>query len=653
MSRRVTRFSQMLVDMVVLAVAFALAFVARFDWRPPADMVGRLVLVLPYAVAFEYVVLRALGVHRFSWRYVGLRESVRILLAAIVWSLGLVVARLTFGELQSTYPYLRHGVIPFGALAMNFLLSFLGVVGVRATRRVIGERREASKGAVGAGKRRRPEHRVPTMLVGAGQAGFMVARELAARPELGLEAVGFLDDDETKIGSIIHGVPVLGCTEDLVELCEQHGARDVLITMANVPGEAIRRIRALCDDAAIKPKIIPGLYEIVGGHINLSRIREVALEDLLRREPVQLDEESIAHYVSDRTVLVTGAGGSIGSELCRQVARFEPKQLLLVERAENALFEIHRELSSAFPALTILPCLADITDTERVDRLFSQHRPEAVFHAAAHKHVPMMEQNPGEALKNNVFGSKEIADASHRFGCDVFVMVSTDKAVNPTSIMGASKRVAELYVQTVASVSQTRFVTVRFGNVLGSNGSVVPIFKEQIRRGGPVTVTHPDMRRYFMTIPEASQLILQAGALGASGDIMVLDMGEPVKIVDLARDLISLSGVGGEGVEIEFTGVRPGEKLFEELATDGEHAEKTRHPKIFVGRTPRLDTTQVRQGVEALRGSVSENQSHVRAVLRDLVPEMQVPCSDEVGDAERPAARLVAATPHGSAPRTA
>tara|TARA_B100001750_G_scaffold166126_1_gene134698 strand:+ start:5780 stop:7714 length:1935 start_codon:yes stop_codon:yes gene_type:complete len=640
----------MVVDLLVLTFAFALAFLIRFDWRPPADMVGRIFLVLPYAVLFEYVVLRMLGVHRFSWRYVGLRESVRILIAAGLWSVGLVIARLFFGELQGQYPFFRHGVVPLGALAMNFVLSFLGITGVRAARRVLGERRDASETMRSNSIAPRSRTRVRTMLVGAGQAGFMVARELGARPELGLEAVGFIDDDETKVGSVIHGVPVLGRTTDLARLCQEHDASDVLITMANVPGSAIRRIRRLCEEAGITPKIIPGLYEIVGGDLNLTRIRDVALEDLLRREPVQLDEASIAEYISGRTALVTGAGGSIGSELCRQVARFAPRQLVLVEQAENALFEIHRELRALAPDVEIVPCIADVTDVERIDGVFTRFRPDAVFHAAAHKHVPMMEANPGEAIKNNVFGSKNVADAAHRHGCDVLVMVSTDKAVNPTSIMGATKRVAELYVQSVAARSETRFVTVRFGNVLGSNGSVVPIFKQQISRGGPVTVTHPDMQRYFMTIPEASQLILQAGSLGTSGDIMVLDMGEPVKIVDLARDLISLSGVGGEGVEIEFTGVRPGEKLFEELATDAEHAEKTRHPKIFVGRTPRLDLDRVRRGVEHLERVSTADRNSVRDALRELVPEMQQPADEPTEAKPATKARLfVARATHGPA----
>lgn len=612
------RLSQIAIDLLVLTLALTLAFLLRWEFRPPADVVGRLLLVAPYVVVFEYLVLAALGVRRFSWRYIGLREVARIFVAMLLSSLVLLLSRVIVGELRDDYPFLRHGLVPFGVILANFMLAFGGIAGVRVVRRMLGERSDARRPSTRPNKR----EAVPTMLVGAGQAGVMVAKELAARPELNLAPVGFLDDDLLKKGSVIHGIPVLGTTEELSELCAAHGARQVLITMANVPGAAVRRIRALAEQAGIPAKIIPGIYEIVGGRVNLSRIRDVAIEDLLGRDPINLDLDALESFLGGRTVLVTGAGGSIGSEICRQVARFGPRRLLLVEQAENALFEIHRELSAAYPELDLVPCIADVCDGDRVHQLFAQHRPNAVFHAAAHKHVPMMEWNPGEAVKNNVGGSKIVADASHRFGCDAFVMISTDKAVNPTSIMGATKRAAELYVQTLAAQSTTRFVTVRFGNVLGSNGSVVPIFREQIAAGGPVTVTHPEMRRYFMTIPEACQLVLQAGSMGKGGEIFILDMGEPVRIVDLARDLIALSGLRvGEDIEIVFTGTRPGEKLFEELATDAEHADKTSHPKIFVGKMPSLEVTAIRQHIEGLLQHAGDDPEALRLRLAALVPE--------------------------------
>lgn len=616
------RLSQIAIDLFVLSLAFGLAFFLRWDWAPPADVIGRVFLIAPYVIGLEYLVLVALGVRKFSWRYIGLREIGRIFAALALASVVLVVSRLVVGALQDDFRYLRHGVVPFSVIAMNFVLAFGGIAGVRVVRRMLGERADARRPSL----RPRKTELVPTLLVGAGQAGVLVAKELAQRPELGLAPVGFLDDDRLKRGTVIHGIPVLGTSHELEELATEHGARQILITMANVPGAVVRRIRELADRAGLPAKIIPGIYEIVDGRVNLSRIRDVAIEDLLGRDPVSLDLEALDGFLGDRVVVVTGAGGSIGSEVCRQVARFAPRQLVLFEQAENALFEIHRELSSAYPNLELIPCIGDVCDVERVQQTFARHRPSAVFHAAAHKHVPMMEWNPGEAVKNNVGGTKCVADAAHRFGCDAFVMISTDKAVNPTSIMGTTKRVAELYVQTLAAQSTTRFVTVRFGNVLGSNGSVVPIFREQIAKGGPITVTHPDMRRYFMTIPEACQLVLQAGSMGKGGEIFILDMGEPVKIVDLARDLIALSGLRvGEDIEIVFTGNRPGEKLFEELATDAEHADKTAHPKIFIGKLGSSDPAKTRASVEALLTLANGEGEAIRRELGALVPEYAPP----------------------------
>jgi FlaA1/EpsC-like NDP-sugar epimerase len=395
-----------------------------------------------------------------------------------------------------------------------------------------------------------------------------------------------------------------------------------LITIANAPGQQIRRITELCRDANIEMRIIPGIYEIVGDKVNLSRIREVAIEDLLGRAPVELDEDVVGSSINNRVVLVTGAGGSIGSELCRQICRFGPQRLVLVERFENALFEIHRELASAFPQVPIDPRIADVCDAERMAYVFDAVKPEIVFHAAAHKHVPMMEWNPGEAVKNNIGGTRTVADLADRMGVERFVLISTDKAVNPSSVMGVTKRVAEVYLQALSQRSSTRFVTVRFGNVLGSAGSVIPIFREQIAKGGPITVTHPEMSRYFMTIPEASQLVLQAGAMGQGGEIYILDMGEPVKIVDLARDLITLSGLRpDDDIEIRFSGVRPGEKLREEISTDSEHADKTRHPKIYIGRIKPHEWDTVVLGVDTVMSMAHGNTDLLRAALGEIVPE--------------------------------
>jgi FlaA1/EpsC-like NDP-sugar epimerase len=616
MSRSLLRVSQFAIDVAVLSAALVVAFLIRFDGMLPSGMVTRLLLTGPYVVALEYVVLVGFGVHRFSWRYVGLREAIRILVATIASSACLLVLRLIAGEMGSPFLHSELAILPFGVLAINMVVTYLGIAGVRVARRMAGERMESVRRRFG------DKPAIPTLLIGAGQAGVLVAREIAGRADLGLRPVGFLDDDRRKIGTVVHGVPVLGDTSQLPEICAKRRARQALITMASVPGSSIRRIRRLCDEAGIPVKIIPGVYEIVGGTVNLSRIRDINIEDLLRRDPVNLDIDGIAEHIAGKTVMTTGAGGSIGSELCRQICRFAPGRLVLVERAENALFNIHRELLEDHPELQIVPCVADITDASQMAELFDAHEPTLVLHAAAHKHVPMMEWNPIEAVKNNVLGTKVVADLAADRRVPTFVMISTDKAVNPTSVMGATKRVAETYIQALAQRSSTRFVTVRFGNVLGSTGSVVPIFQEQIAHGGPITITHADMRRYFMTIPEACQLVLQAGSMGRGSEIFILDMGEPVKILDLARELIALSGLKeGEDIEVTFTGVRPGEKLFEELSTDEEHADKTRHPKIFVGRIEPKNWEAVTRDIDVLSEAVRRREpSFVYSGLKEAIP---------------------------------
>ncbi|MEI7894376.1 MAG: nucleoside-diphosphate sugar epimerase/dehydratase, partial [Myxococcales bacterium] len=615
MIRLFNRTAQFIIDIGLLATAYMFAFAARFEGNIPPEMLRTLIWTLPYVVALEYGVLVWFGVHRVAWRYVALPDVRRAGEALGIAALVLLAVRLVAGRLLLSTPLAGRGIVPMGVTVTSLVFAFLGIVGARVVRRMVSERNES-------GARTVDRPRVSTLLVGAGRAGALVAKEIAQRPDLGLFPVGFVDDDPVKRGMVIHGIAVLGTTLDLAAIATKRGAEQVLITIATASGKDVRRIVGLCEVAGLAVKIVPGISEIVGGHVNLSRIRSVAIEDLLRREPIVLDEEAILAGVRSRVVLVSGAGGSIGSELCRQIGRFGPQALVLVEHGENSLFHIERELRAKFPELTLLPYVGDIRDRVRMEWIFSAHRPHVVFHAAAHKHVPLMEANPTEAVKNNVVGTKLLAEIADASGVSEFVMISTDKAVNPSSVMGVSKRVAEIVVQAFSQRSKTRFVAVRFGNVLGSAGSVVPIFQEQIARGGPVTVTDPEMKRYFMTIPEACQLVLQAGAMGQGGEIFVLDMGEPVKIVDLARDLIALSGLREDDIEIQFTGVRPGEKLFEELSFAEEGVDKTRHPKVFVGRIRPHPWDEVSVRVAELEDAAQRgDDAAIRGLFRGLVPE--------------------------------
>lgn len=620
MSRFLNRTTQNVIDVAILSVAVWIAFLLRFDWQPPFEMVKRHIFAWPYIVGFQAAMLAGFGVPKFAWRYVGIREATRILSAIAAVTVALVAMRIAAGYLLPEFGYLKYALVPTGVIAIDALLAFLGIAGVRVLRRIVAEHVETSRRRVSQPRRLR------TLLVGAGEAGVLVARELARRPDLGMEPVAFVDDNPAKTSLEVSGVPVVGTTERLRAVAEELDIEQVLITIANAPGRAIRDIAMRCRELGVPTKIIPGVYEIVGGSVSLTTIRDVAIDDLLGREPVVLDTEGIARVVGNRVVMITGAGGSIGSELCRQIARFGPSRLVLIERSENALFNIHRELVEASPGLAVVPCMADVCDQRRMRALFTEHSPSVVFHAAAHKHVPMMEWNAGEAIKNNVFGTKIVADLSDAHGVSQFVLISTDKAVNPTSVMGASKRLAEMYIQCKSQGSGTKFTTVRFGNVLGSAGSVIPIFKEQIARGGPVTVTHPDMKRYFMTIPEACQLVLQAASMGTGHEVFILDMGEPMRIVDLARDLIKLSGlVPDEDIVIKFTGMRPGEKLFEDLSFDEEKADKTRHPKIFVGSMALRDPAEVVAKLEDMRAVVERHEptTVVLQKLAECVPEYE------------------------------
>lgn len=469
------------------------------------------------------------------------------------------------------------------------------------------------------------QDRKRTLIIGAGEAGILVARELKNNTDSELEPIAYVDDDTTKHRLEIMDIPVLGNTKEITNFVHDNEIEHIIIAIPSLNRTELNHIFQECAKTKVKTQILPRMEDLMLGNIEVNQFRDVEVEDLLGREQVDLDINGIAEYITDKTVLVTGAGGSIGSEICRQLARFTPKQLVLLGHGENSIYSIEMELRRIMPDLNIDTEIADVQDHDKILSIMKSRQPHVVFHAAAHKHVPLMERNPEEAVKNNVIGTKNVAEAASEAGVNTFVMISTDKAVNPTSVMGATKRVAEMIIQHMDMISHTRFVAVRFGNVLGSRGSVIPLFKDQIKNGGPVTVTHPDMVRYFMTIPEASRLVLQAGALAEGGEVFVLDMGEPVKIVDLARNLIKLSGYTEDEIPIHFTGMRPGEKMFEELLSKAEVHDEQVYPKIYRGKTPVVDINVTYDLVEQFHGkSKEELREHLLDIANFRVRETRV-----------------------------
>jgi FlaA1/EpsC-like NDP-sugar epimerase len=577
-------------------------------------LVGQYPLVLVFFVVVKVTIFGLFRHYRGWWRYVGISDLLGIVRASLVSTMvifGLWVGGLYVDAVRRGLPN------AFEISQAVFVVDMFGTVLLLAGLRMVIRLYHEEFHTVEAGRLKR------FLIVGAGNTGESLLREIHRMRVAEYDVVGFIDDDPAKQGISIHDIPVLGTVERLAEICKEKNIDEVAIAMPSATVPQRRRVVQVCQGTKVHFRTVPSMTDIASGRFRVSQIRDVSINDLLGREAVHLDSDSIEAFIRGKTILVTGAGGSIGSEMCRQICLYKPKLLLLVEQAENPLFYIEQELRERWPDISVEAIVCDITDQGRVEDIFDKHRPEIVIHAAAHKHVPLMELNPGEAIKNNVVGTRTLADAADKFGAGGFVMISTDKAVNPTSIMGSSKRVAEIYVQDLNRTSKTHFVTVRFGNVLGSEGSVVPIFKKQIANGGPVTVTHPDMKRYFMTIPEASQLVLQAASMGKGGEIFLLDMGEPVKIVDLARELITLSGFRpGEDIEIVFTGLRPGEKLFEELSIKGEDMQETRHPKIGIWKNIPMDRERLRRGITELVELARKGEhGAIAAKIKELVPE--------------------------------
>lgn len=579
------RVGQVAIDACAIALSVMLAFIIRFDGHIEPDYLSQFTLVAPVWILMQLAFNWIFGVYRRLWRYTGLTEIVELACAVGVTSLIVLTARVA-GVLVISHHHLSLGII-----FIHSGLTFLCLCAPRVYRRLATEHQQRRHWRQPARRR--------ALLVGAGDAGQMVLKEMEHR-NMGVDVVGLIDDDPDKYKKRIGHLTVFGGTNALPNLIENLSVDQVIIAMPSAPASEIRRIVEICRNGEVETRILPGLYDLIGGKVSVSQLREVSLEDLLGREPVKLDSEAIADYITGRSVLVTGAGGSIGSELCRQIIRFSPARLVLVGKGENSIFGIQQELQAR--GYSVDSIIADVRDENRMGAVFEQYQPEVVFHAAAHKHVPLMEANVAEAIANNVFGTRVVAQLSDSYAVETFVLVSSDKAVNPTSVMGTTKRCAEIVVQDIATRSKTKFVAVRFGNVLASRGSVIPLWRQQIAQGGPVTVTHPEATRYFMLIPEAVQLILEAGALGKGGEIFVLDMGQPVKILDLANDLIRLSGLRpGVDINIEFVGLRPGEKLYEELLMAEEGLAKTHYAKIFVGQPQNIDNNKLTEHITRIK----------------------------------------------------
>jgi len=597
------------IDTMLIIASLVLSYALRFNTLNLGVHASQILIALPVLLPLRLGTFLSMGLYRGMWRFTGMRDLIS-LIQAVTISSGLVMAVLFLVFRLEDYPR--------SVFIIDWFVVLVLVGGSRFAYRLYHERVMQTAIIRDAAARN-------VLIVGAGRAGEMILSEILGNYRLNFTPVGFVDDSRKNRNMTIHGFRVLGNTREIPRLVKAYAVAEVFLAIPGASGAAKRRILRTCKRAGIKAKTLPAVSEILSGSAKVSMLREFQIEDLLGREQAQLDTASIREFLKDKTVMITGAGGSIGSELCRQVAQFSPKRLVLFERSEYNLYQIHMNLQDLFPEVSVSPVIGDILNQNRVEQTFVKFMPEVVFHAAAYKHVPLMEMNPLEALWNNVHGTGIVARCSHTYGAHKFVMVSTDKAVRSTNIMGVSKRIAELICQGIGSTSKTQFVTVRFGNVLNSVGSVIPLFKRQIEKGGPVTVTHPDIYRYFMTIPESVQLIMQAGAMGKGNELFLLDMGEPVKIVDLARDMISLSGLEPDkDIKIIFTGLRSGEKLYEELLFEGEEITSTLHEKIKVAASECIDwptrLIKIEQLLESLRNGFSRD---VVQKIKEIVPEFQ------------------------------
>lgn len=621
MERKIRVFSLVIIDAILINLAYFIAIFIRFDFNLSSVYLEIFFDNVLVVTAIKIFVFSYFKLYKSLWRYASIEELIQVIVSVIVANFAII-----------SYLYIKMVHLPRSIYILLMMIDTILIGGVRFSYRAIRKFKNSTF------IKNRNNKRV--MIIGAGDAGAMVIRELKNHKDLNSKPVAVIDDDEKKEGQIINGVPVLGQRWDIVSVARKKKIDEIIIAIPSASKKDIREIVEECKRTKCKLKILPGMFEIIDGKVTINDIRDVQIEDLLGREQVKLNIEEISGYLRNKKVLVTGGGGSIGSELCRQIARFKPSELVILDIYENNAYDLQNELNRIYnlqltnynekeknnfdkePKVKVKVVIASVRDKQRIDEVFDKYRPDVVFHAAAHKHVPLMEDNPKEAVKNNVFGTLNVAQAADKYGVKKFVLISTDKAVNPTNVMGATKRICEMIVQSIDKVSKTEFVAVRFGNVLGSNGSVIPLFKKQIAEGGPVTVTHPEIIRYFMTIPEAAQLVIQAGAMAQGGEIFILDMGEPVKILDLARDLIKLSGFEPDvDIPIKFIGLRPGEKLYEELLLDEEGITSTKHEKIFIGKPIFSDYKLLMKKLDNLRKILKNcSNEELKEYLTELVP---------------------------------
>lgn len=600
-----------LLDIMSIVVAAFTALYIRFDFSfngIPSEYLQKFERIIPYSIIITLVFFAIWKLYKSVWRYASATELLNIVFATTCASVGQIIICHLLNEKMPRSYYVLYWFLLFG---MTCIIRF----SYRILRLINSKRSEFS------GKKERNN----VMLIGAGAAANAILKEIETSRYLNLNAKCIIDDNSGCHGKFLRGVPIVGGRNKIIDAVGEYGIDEIIFAIPSASTRVRKEILDICKETGCKMRTLPGMYQIINGDVSIAKLKEVEIEDLLGRDPIKINTEEVLGYVKDKTVLVTGGGGSIGSELCRQIAAHQPQQLIIVDIYENNAYDIQQELIRKYPKLDLVVLIASVRNKERIDSIFEKYRPNIVYHAAAHKHVPLMEVSPNEAIKNNVFGTYRTVQAADKYGTEKFVLISTDKAVNPTNVMGASKRMCEMVIQMMNRQSKTNFVAVRFGNVLGSNGSVIPLFKKQIAEGGPVTVTDPNIIRYFMTIPEAVSLVLQAGAYAHGGEIFVLDMGEPVKIVDLATNLIKLSGYKpGEDIEIKFTGLRPGEKMYEELLMSEEGLKKTANKMIYIGKPIDFDDDVFKKQLDKIYRDAYDESDKIREDIKEMVPTYQV-----------------------------